>query len=231
MSESSIDSVNQSARRPNRWGVGTLSTLQLLLLSVTVAALNYLSMHHYLRWDLSRSADYSLSPATQRYLEGVVRDREEPVKWIMAYRRGSPFYERVRALAEEYQRLSRGAIVLEVVDPLRSPDRMQEVAAAYGFGMVRDLLIIDARTDGAPPVREDANRVRTLHPHVRMVVADDVAVHATTGGVRRIVGFRGEDVLTAAPQEFPRSSGRSVTPLPDRRVGSWAFWRNSCRNE
>ena len=65
----------------------------------------------------------------------------------MAFRRTSPFYERVRALAEEYARLSNGKIQLKVVDPLRNPDRMQEVTAAYGLTLVRDMIIIDARSD------------------------------------------------------------------------------------
>ena len=42
--------------------------LQTALLAVIIIALNYLSFHHYTRADLSRSADYTLSSATRRYL-------------------------------------------------------------------------------------------------------------------------------------------------------------------
>jgi hypothetical protein len=203
--------------------VGTLSVLQVGLLAVIVLTLNYLSIHHYQRIDLSRGGDYSVSPATRNYLQSdVVRGRERQVKWIMAWRRSAPFYERARALAEEYARLSNGRIVLEIVDPLRSPDRMQEVAAAYGLSMVRDLIIIDARSDDRPPTREEAGNVRTLHPNLRLVVAEDMAVYATAEGQRRITGFKGEDVLTAALVGAIEGRSRRMALLADKSAADAA---------
>lgn len=223
MSEPSAASAKPRHSRPNRWGVGTLSVLQVLLLAVIVLTLNYLSIHHYQRIDLSRAGDYSLSPATRNYLKSDdLRARERPVKWIMAWRRSSPFYERVRALAEEYARLSKGRIELEVVDPLRSPDRMQEVAAAYGFSMVRDVVIIDARNDDRPPTREEEGNIRTLHPNMRLVVADDMAVYATAEGKRRITGFKGEDVLTAALVAAIEGRSRRMALLADKSAADAA---------
>jgi hypothetical protein len=187
------------------------------LLAVSVIALNYLAVHHYARLDLSRSADYSLSSATGRYLKSkALRGRGKPVKWIMAYRRSSPFYERARALAEEYARLSKGGIELEIVDPLRSPDRMQEVTAAYGLTLVRDLIIIDARMDASPVITEDASQTKTLNPHVRLVVAEDMAVYATAEGKRKITGFQGEDVLTAALVSAIEGKPRKMALLADK---------------
>ncbi|RPJ33235.1 MAG: hypothetical protein EHM17_11005 [Verrucomicrobiaceae bacterium] len=216
-----IDSPPPPDERParplNRWGMGSLSVLQIALLAACVIALNYLSLHHYARLDLSRSADYSLSSATGRYLKSkALRGREKPVKWIMAYRRSSPFYERARALAEEYARLSKGRIELEIVDPLRSPDRMQEITAAYGITLVRDLIIIDARSDDSPVATEDANHVKTLNPHVRLVVAEDMAVYATAEGKRKITGFQGEDVLTAALVGALEGQARKMALLADK---------------
>ena len=110
--------------------------------------MNYLAAHHFTRVDLSRDDAYTLSNKTTRYLKDkAVREREKPVKWIMAFRRSSPFYERVRALAEDYVRLSGGKIELEIVDPgARSTDRTAEVAAIYGLPLTKDLMIMDART-------------------------------------------------------------------------------------
>ncbi len=205
------------ARPLNRWSIGTLSVIQIVLLGIAVIALNYLAFHHYLRADLSRSEDYSLAPATRRYLASpAIREREKPVKWIMAYRRVSPFYERVRAIAEEYARRSRGHIELEVVDPLRSPDRMQEINAAYGLTLVRDLTIIDARTDDSPVIREDANKVKSLNPNVKLVVAEDMAVYATADGTRRITGFQGEDMFTARLVESIEGKPRKMAFLADK---------------
>lgn len=199
MSDSPSEPHPKPARPLNRWGMGTLSFVQIALLLIVVITLNYLAMSYYQRIDMSRSADYSLSSVTQRYLAGeALTAREKPVKWIMAYRRSSDFYERVRGIAEEYQRLSKGKIQFEFVDPLRSPDRLQEITAAYGLTLLKDLVIVDARTDDSPPVTEDANQIKTLNPHIRLVLAEDMATFAIADGTRKVVGFQGEDVLTTA---------------------------------
>ncbi|RYD25446.1 MAG: hypothetical protein EOP87_24380, partial [Verrucomicrobiaceae bacterium] len=76
------------SRKPNRWGVGTLSLIQLILLFVVLGGLNYLSSLHYARKDLSRDGNYTLSSSTRRYLESdAIQKREKPVKWVMAFRR------------------------------------------------------------------------------------------------------------------------------------------------
>ncbi len=201
----------------NRWGMGSLSVLQTVLLAVILIALNYLAAHHYLRRDLSRGADYTLSPATRHYLKSeALTQRDQPVKWIMAFRRSSPFYERVRALAEEYARLSKGRIELKVVDPLRSPDRMQEVTAAYGLTLLRDLIIIDARNDESVVISEDATQTRVLNRHVKLVLAEDMAVFTSADGVRKLSGFQGEDLLTARLVESIEGEPRQMMLLADK---------------
>jgi hypothetical protein len=217
MSEPSSEPNEKPARPLNRWGMGSLSVLQTVLLAVTVLALNYLAISHYRRADLSRSEDYTLSPSTKRYLAGeALKDREKPVKWIMAFRRSTPFYERVRVLAEEYARHSGRKIVLEVVDPLRSPDRMQEVTAAYGLTLVRDMIIIDARSDDSPVINEGADKMKSLNPHVKLVVAEDMGVYTTADGRRRLTGFQGEDVLTARLVESIEGKPRRMALLADK---------------
>src|SRR5690606_19352877 len=133
-------------RAMNRWGVGSLSVIQVILLLATVIIVNYLASIHYYKKDLSREGAYSLSPSTKRYLASdALTSRSKPIKWIMAIPRTSGFYDRVRSLSEDYVRLSGGKIELEILDPMRSPDRTQQVAAAYGISLVTDLIIIDAR--------------------------------------------------------------------------------------
>jgi hypothetical protein len=217
MSESSPEPETKPARPLNRWGIGSLSVLQTILLAVTVIALNYLSVHHFKRADLSRAGDYTLSSATRRYLDAeALASRQKPVKWVMAFRRSSPFYERVRALAEEYARLSKGKIELEIVDPLRSPDRMQEVTAAYGLSLVRDLIIIDARSDEIAVTTEDANKVKSLNAHVKLVLADELGVFSTVDQKRKITAFQGEDVLTARLVESIEGKPRKMALLADK---------------
>lgn len=217
MSKPSPEPDVKPARPLNRWGMGTLSVLQTVLLAVIVIALNYLAVHHFTRADLSRGADYSLSTSTRHYLKGeALRSREKPIKWIMAFRRSTPFYERVRALAEEYARLSKGKIELEVVDPLRNQDRMEEVNASYGLTLVRDLIVIDARTDESAVATEDAHNTKVLNPHVKLVVAEEMGVYTTADGKRKLTGFQGEDVLTARLVESIEGKPRKMALLADK---------------
>ncbi|MEY4570078.1 MAG: hypothetical protein RLZZ398_1517 [Verrucomicrobiota bacterium] len=217
MSDPSSEPHAKPARPLNRWGLGTLSVLQIVLLAIILIALNYLAAHHFTRVDLSREAAYTLSPSTKNYLKDkLVSERATPIKWIMAFRRSSPFYERVRALAEEYARLSSGKIQLEIVDPLRSSDRTQEVTAAYGLPLTKDLVIMDARTDDGPVSTEDKAGNRILHPHVKLIVADDMAVYSTADSQRKITGFQGEDVLTARLVESIEGRARKMVFLADK---------------
>lgn len=232
MSESVSEPPSKPARPLNRWNLGIVSIVQTVLLAVIVIALNYLSAHHFYRWDLSRQSDYTLSSATQRYLRETVKPREKPVKWIIAFRRSSPFYERVRALAEEYARLSGGKIQLEIVDPLRSPQRTQEVAATYSLPLTKDLIIIDARTDDSPVSTEELPQTpsndptantrpsRILNPHVKLVVAEDMALFKTIkveNAIQRVPsGFQGEDVMTARLVEALEGKSRKMAFLVDK---------------
>ncbi|MES2924737.1 MAG: Gldg family protein [Verrucomicrobiota bacterium] len=231
MSEPASEPKGKPARPLNRWGLGTLSALQIVFMVVILVALNYLAAHHFTRWDLSRDGAYSLSNSTSRYLKDkAVREREKPMKWIMAFRRSSPFYERVRALAEDYARLSGGKIELEIVDPLRSADRTAEVAALYGLPLTKDLIIMDARTDDGPVSTEekttstdptaDEKPVRILHPNVKVIVADDMAIFTTAENAKqritKITGFQGEDVLTARLVESIEGRTRKMVFLADK---------------
>lgn len=194
------DSSAAPAARPlNRWGIASMSLLQILLLAILVFAANFISIRHFKRIDVSREGAYTLSPATLRYLRKELEDRKTPIRWTLAFRRSNPYFERVRALAEEYQRKSRGGIVLEIVDPLRSPERAEEVMVSYGLTFASDLIIIDAREDESTEIiTSDAAGIRSLNPHVRIAIGEDMVVtRADAQNVRRPVGFQGEDVMTA----------------------------------
>ena len=218
MSESTPNPAGDAARPVNRWGVGTLSVLQVALLALTLVAINFLAARHFTRIDLSRDGDYTLSPATTRYLaSAALANRAKPVKWIMAFRRSTPFYERVRVLAEDYARLSHGKIELEVVDSLRSPDRTQQVMAAYELSLVRDMIIIDARSGESAAVTTNPTGTHELNPNVRLAIADDMMIHTTDPqGQRRTSGFQGEDVLTASLVQAIEGRPRKMLFLADK---------------
>ena len=119
-------------------------------------------------------------------------------------------------IAEDYARLSKGKIELEIVDPMRSPDRIQEITAAYGLTLVRDLLIMDARNDESAIISEDANKTHVLNPHVKLVVSEELAVYAAADGQRKIIGFQGEDVLTSRLVESIEGQPRKMALLADK---------------
>jgi hypothetical protein len=193
------------------------AAIQLLLLFIAILAANYLSFYQYQRLDVSKDTDYSLSPATKHYLKSdAVSNLEKPIQWIVAYRRTSPFYERVRALAEEYAHYSKGKIKLILVDPMRDPDRMQEINAAYGITLVRDLIIIDARNDDSPVTSEGADRIKVLNPHIKIITAEDMVIFNVVNEQRKISGFQGEDALTARLVESIEGAPRKMALIVDK---------------
>jgi hypothetical protein len=217
MSEPDSEPKRKPARPLNRWGLGTLSILQIAFLAILLLALNYLSQLYFTKWDLSREAAYTLSPSTLRYLESpAVKDHAKPMKWIMAIRRSTEFYERVRILAEEYAHHSGGKIELEIVDPMRSSDRTQEVTAAYGISLLKDIIIMDARTDDSPVTSEDKSGMKTLNPNVKVVIADEMPIYVTENGQRKSKGFQGEDILTARLVESIEGRLKKMVFLADK---------------
>jgi len=205
--------------RPNRFGMGLLTILQIIMLLFAVICLNYISSRQYTRADYSRAADYSLSGWSMNYLKSeAITQRARPVKWIMVFRRSSPIYERVRVLAEEYERKSGGKIELEVIDPIRSTDRAQQFAAAYNLKLVRDMILIDARSsDEAPVTREVETGTAALNPHITMALVEDMMTYAVDQkGQRRPDKFRGEDLLTARLVESIEGKPKTLWFLADK---------------
>lgn len=219
--------------RPNRFGIGFLSIFQIVLLLVIVVFVNYLSSQNYKRADYSRTADYTLSSSTVNYLESeAIAARERPVTWIMAYRRTSPFYQRVRALAEEYEQTSGRKVELEIIDPLRAPDRSAQFTAAYNLTLVRDLILMDARPDDSVPIiTETTTGDPALNPHITLALAEEMLTYATDeSGQRRPENFRGEDLLTARLVEAVEGKPRTFLFLADKSridaAGENSPWSN-----
>jgi len=222
MSKASPKPPKKPAQSLNRWRISVLSVLQVVLLMTILLTINYLSIHHFYRYDASRDLDYTLSSSTRKYLASpAIQSREKPIRLILAYRRSSPFYERVRALAEEYTRLSNEKISLTLVDPLRDPDRMQEINAAYNITLIRDLLILDARSDNSAVTTESKDRVKTLNPFIKIVPAEQMITFSSTSGERKVSGFQGEDKLTASLVESIEGQPRKMALIADKsRIGT-----------
>jgi hypothetical protein len=214
-----MPSPPQRSSRPNRFGLGFLSATQIVLLLIAMVFLNYLSSQIHSTADFSRSRDYSLSSSTENYLKGeALSERERPVKWTLVCRRSSQFYERVRALSEEYERVSGGKIELEIIDPIRSPDRTQQFAATFNLTLVRDLVLIDARPNADDPVvNETVGGSAALNPHITLALIDEMVTFVIdNSGQRRPRGFRAEDILTARLVEAIEGKPRTLLFLADK---------------
>lgn len=237
--------ATQDHRPIRRFGIGALSTVQIICVTLIVVALNYLSTQHVITRDLSGDASYTLSSSSIRLLESpLVRDRKEPIRLIVAYRATADYYERIRALAEQYALHSNGKIEVEFLDPVRSPDATERKNKEYGgvFASVenrslfsRDLLIVDARS---PEQKEAATRLPgRLNPkasqeeiqaaaqahqlagssHVRFIDAEATKkVTEVERGARRAVAFLGEDAITTGLLRAIEGKPRILYVLADK---------------
>ena len=104
---------------PKRYGIGMNVALQLLLAFALFVGVNRLNYYHYWRWDLSASQDYTLSPATLKYLDSLSRD----VQIYIVFARDSKVYGEVQSLLEEYNMYGRQRIKVRSIDPVHDIER------------------------------------------------------------------------------------------------------------
>ena len=227
MSKDSDTPPEKAAKPIGRFGTGTLSILQIVCFIILFAGVNYLSSQYFAPNDLSADAAFTLSPATRRYLESpAIRDRDEPIRMLVAFRRSNGFYERVRALGEQYQQASGKKVKLELLDPIRSPDRTQQIKEAYrkvfgeAFGKTifsSDLVIIDARSKEEKEQLVNSGGTATASPHIRFIESENMARFETDlKGQRKVTGFLGEDALTTGLVAAIEGKPRQVYLLTDK---------------
>lgn len=204
-------------KRPvSRWSVGTLTIIQIVLLTILLVAANYLGASYPVKKDLTRTSDYTISPVTERLLQSeLIRNRTNPVRMTILFRRSSPFKERLLVLAEEYKRLSNGKIILESIDPVRDADRTNKIATSYGLTVDRDLVIVDARDSVPPAPAEGETNIDATH--IRFIDSEQMTVFETDDKKqRRPVAFQGEDALTSALLRALEGKARKLYLLDDR---------------
>lgn len=219
MSELPSTPAHKPARPINRWGIGVLSIIQIVLLAILLVCSNYLAYRQRWRADLSRDKDYELSSATTHYLRSKAIQDHETVLVTFAFRKDSPYYDRTRALVEEYARHSKGKIKLKIVDPIRSPDAALQTSEQYGirFGDNLDMVIIDARGAGETAANTPGEASRQRSPHVRIVTTNDIVLYQKDNqNQRRPVGYQGEDALTAGLVSAIEGKPRKIYFLADK---------------
>lgn len=162
---------------PKRYGIGLNVALQVLLALALFAGVNRLNYYHYWRWDLSPSQDYTLSPATLKYLDSLTRD----VQINIVFGRDSKVYGEVQSLLEEYHLHGRQRIKVRSIDPVRDIERAEQLKADTGLSLAQNGVLI----------RCGANK--------RFITEEELVVREKgTSTNKQIIEFRGEDAISSA---------------------------------
>ncbi len=148
----------------------------LVLATVIVLMLNYLSYRHYYRTDLSVRQFYSLSAKTISLLETL----DLPVEVTVFFQPGNILYEDIHNLLREYQ-FHTDKLNIQWVDPDRDIAQTEELAVQYKV------------TEPNVVVFHHAGRSK----YVR---ADEIAQTDASSGVTRILAFKGEQAFSSALQ-------------------------------
>lgn len=207
-------STPDKARPARRFGIGLMSLLQVVFVLLIFVAVNFLSSQHHRPFDISEDLGFTLAPSTTRYLQSeAVQGREDAIDMIVAFRANSPFYERIRPLAEEYARVSGGKIRLRLIDPIRANDAAESLAAEYGILFNQDMVILDAR---AAAERGEA-KGEGVSPHVHIAKLEDMLVFETDANQQRKVrAFLGEDTVRAGLVAAIEGRRRKMWILSDK---------------
>lgn len=155
--------------------------VQVILILSLIIGINTLALNHFIRYDLTESHRFALSPETRAYLAEI----REPVQIVVTIPEQSPraeeqvLFRYVEQLLREYAYQSRRSgerlITVEYVDIYKDLARADELAREHGLDQVNAIL-----------VRSGDRR--------RLVRADELITFEN----RRPVAFTGEAALTSA---------------------------------
>jgi gliding motility-associatede transport system auxiliary component len=172
-----------SAPKPktiHRFQIGLNVIVQIAIVLVLAAMVNYLGFEHYRRWDYSRDKKYALSDRTKHFLDGI----QGKVRITVFFASQNPIYGDVQNLLTEYQYASGGKIDVEYVDPERSLTRAKELLAKYKVVTDESVLILDYK-----------DRNKTVKASE---MAETSQPNPLTGEEGQITAFKGEQAITGA---------------------------------
>lgn len=195
-----------------RTSIATNVALQMLAGLMLLGVVNYLSFRHFRRWDLTRDQQYTLTPQTESFLKAM-RGKTEIVA---VFPKGGEEEKEIRALLEEYKRLARARVEVDFLDLNREPSRRLEMEKRYGLTINQTGLIVSKQAPppkpkpaGTEPTAGTAVPAPTAGPgaaaapapparRTRFVSAGQMFTYDEEGPQRRLMEFRGEDLLTSA---------------------------------
>lgn len=167
-------------RKIHRFQIGLNVIVQVAILLVLAAMVNYLGFEHYHRWDLSRDKKYALSDKTKHFLQTI----PGKVRMTVFFAANSPIYGDVQNLLTEYQYASRGKIDVEYVDPERNLTRAKELLNKYKIVTDESVLVVTY-----------AGRNKTVKASE---MANMSEANPMTGEDAHVTAFKGEQAITSA---------------------------------
>lgn len=164
----------------HRVQIGVNVVVQVAILVVLAAMVNYLGFEHYRRWDLSRDQKYALSGKTKQFL-GSIKGKARITVFFGAQ---NPIMNDVQNLLTEYQYASRGKIDVEYVDPERNLTRAKELFDKYKVVTDESVLIVDYQ-----------GRNKTVKASE---MAETDQGNPMAGEQPKVTAFKGEQAITSA---------------------------------
>lgn len=110
----------------------------LVLLAALFLIVNYLGYRHYHRWDLTADKTFTLSPQTEKVLDGL----KKPLDVVVFLAPTDELYGRVKELLSSYAAAS-PEVKVEYIDPDRDRARMQLLAKKYNVS-VANVVVFDS---------------------------------------------------------------------------------------
>ncbi|HEY1771058.1 MAG TPA: GldG family protein [Chthoniobacterales bacterium] len=173
-------SSSQKPKQIHRFQIGLNVIIQIAIVIVLAAMVNYLGFEHYRRWDLSRDKKYALSEKTKNFLASI----PGKVRITVFFTANTAITGDVQNLLTEYQYASRGKIDVEYVDPERNLTRAKELLNKYKVVTDESVLIVDYE-----------GRSKTVKASE---MADTDQGNPMTGEAPQITAFKGEQAITSA---------------------------------
>ena len=179
-----------------RFQIGLNVLIQVVVVTLIIAMLNYLSFRHFKRWDYSRDKKFALSSQTNNLLAHL----KKPVRAVIFFSGATEIVPDLQALMREYEFASKKKFTAEYVDPYRSLTRAQELQTKYKFGANESILILDY--DSRSKFVNAGDMVDVEQPDQMAMMAGQTQP--------RIKAFKGEQAITSALLELTEGKPNKV---------------------
>jgi len=184
--------VPNKSKGIHRLQIGLNVIVQVAVIIVLAAMVNYLGYEHYRRWDYSRDKKYALSDKTKHFLNSI----KGKVRLTVFFGAQNPISGDVQSLLTEYQYASRGKIDVEYVDPERNLTRAKELFDKYKVVTDESVLIVDY---------QGRNKTVKASEMAEMSQANPLA-----GEQPQVTAFKGEQAITSAMIDVVEGKKNSI---------------------